>query len=39
MLDLCDALLEFYPKEIAKITDRIDRFERVREFWRQKPDG
>ena len=38
MLDLCDALLEFYPKEIAKITDRIDRFERVRIFWRQKPD-
>ena len=30
MLMLCDALLEFYPKEIAKIGERILYFERTR---------
>lgn len=38
MLELCDALFEFYPKEIAKISDRIDYFGQVREFWFAKPD-
>ncbi len=38
MLELCDAMLEFYPKEIAKIGERVSRFGRVREFWAQKAD-
>ena len=38
MLELCDVLLEFYPREIAKINERIERFEKVREFWLAKPD-
>jgi hypothetical protein len=38
MLDLCDVMLEFYPKEIAKIGERIEHFRRVREFWLAKPD-
>jgi len=38
MLELCDVLFEFYPKEIAKIGDRVQYFERVREFWLAKPD-
>jgi len=38
MIELCDVLFEFYPKEIAKIGDRIEYFERVREFWLAKPD-
>jgi hypothetical protein len=38
MLELCDALLEFYPKEIAKIGKRIERFTQVRETWERKPD-
>lgn len=33
MLELCDVLLEFYPKEIAKIGERISRFEEVRARW------
>lgn len=33
MIQLCDILLAFYPKEISKIGDRISRFESVREFW------
>lgn len=37
MLEFCDAMLELYPKEIAKIGERIARFEQVREFWLQKP--
>ena len=36
MLSLCDALDVFYPKEIAKITDRMDFFHSVRAFWEQK---
>lgn len=33
MLQLCDALDIFYPKEILKIEKRIDRFAKVRTFW------
>lgn len=36
MLELCDNVLEFYPREIAKINDRIGRFHRLREFWEAK---
>jgi hypothetical protein len=38
MLEFCDVMLEFYPKEIAKIGDRALRFERVRAFWQSKAD-
>jgi hypothetical protein len=38
MLELCDVLFEFYPKEIAKINDRIGHFKQVQEFWLAKPD-
>ena len=38
MLELCDTLLEFYPKEISKIGERIDRFKQVRKFWEKKKD-
>lgn len=38
MLEFCDVMLEFYPKEITKIGERISRFEQVRTFWRSKKD-
>lgn len=38
MLEFCEVMLEFYPKEIAKIGDRVSRFERIREFWSRKTD-
>ncbi|MBI4723138.1 MAG: hypothetical protein HY769_09145 [Candidatus Stahlbacteria bacterium] len=38
MLELCNALLEFYPKEIGKINERIDYFKQVRKFWEKKQD-
>ena len=38
MLEFCDILLEFYPKEIGKIHIRVQRFENVRKFWLSKPD-
>lgn len=38
MLELCDIMLEFYPKEIAKIGERVLRFAQVREFWSQRPN-
>lgn len=38
MLELCDTLLEFYPKEIGKIRERIDHFKKIRKFWEKKKD-
>jgi hypothetical protein len=38
MLELCDALLGFYPREIGKIAQRIDYFNKVREFWERKEE-
>lgn len=38
MLEFCDVMLEFYPKEIAKIGRRISHFEQVRDFWSRKAD-
>lgn len=38
MLTLCETMLEFYPKEILKIKDRIDRFNEIKNFWEQKQD-
>ncbi|GHV35746.1 hypothetical protein FACS1894178_5980 [Bacteroidia bacterium] len=36
MLELCDALDLFYPNEISKITERIEHFKKIREFWESK---
>ena len=33
MIELCDTLLSFYPKEIAKIDSRIEHFQKIRGFW------
>lgn len=38
MIEMCDALMEFYPKEIAKIDSRITRFRLLKEVWQQRPD-
>ena len=38
MLQLCDVMMEFYPREIDKIKDRIGRFEKVRSAWETKED-
>jgi hypothetical protein len=38
MLELCDALAEFYPREIAKIEARIVHFAKIRDFWLNHPD-
>jgi hypothetical protein len=38
MIELCDTLLEFYPKEITKIDRRIKRFELIRQKWENRPD-
>lgn len=38
MLDLCDVMLQFYPKEIGKIHDRIEYFERVKQRWLAKEE-
>ncbi len=36
MIELCDTLLSFYPKEIAKIDIRIEHFQKIRAFWSAK---
>ena len=38
MLQLCERMMAFYPREIDKITKRIQRFEKVREYWESKED-
>jgi hypothetical protein len=38
MIEFCDIMLDFYPKEIAKIGERIHRFEAVKSFWLAKSD-
>lgn len=39
MIELCDTLLEFYPKEIAKIGKRIAHFQKIREQWETRADS
>ncbi|MCS6988069.1 MAG: hypothetical protein NZM06_00940 [Chloroherpetonaceae bacterium] len=36
MLELCDAMLEFYPKEIEKISERTEYFKKVKARWQQR---
>ena len=38
MFQLCDTMFEFYPKEIAKIGDRLRRFEEIRAYWAGKAE-
>ncbi|MCY4216633.1 MAG: hypothetical protein OXC92_06595 [Flavobacteriaceae bacterium] len=39
MLKLCDNVLEFYSKEIDKITGtRIKRFQEIKKYWKNKDD-
>jgi hypothetical protein len=38
MIEFCDTMLEFYPKEIAKIDGRIERFKKIRDDWEQRPE-
>lgn len=39
MLEFCDTVLAFYPREIAKITKRIGKFEKVKRFWLGKSEA
>ncbi len=38
MLEFCDVMLSFYPKEIEKIGNRIQRFTYLKNLWESKPD-
>jgi hypothetical protein len=38
MLELCDTLFEFYPREIGKIQHRISYFEKIKKQWEEKND-
>jgi len=38
MLELCDVMLEFYPKEISKIETRIEYFQKVKQRWQAKAE-
>ncbi|MGH7989691.1 MAG: hypothetical protein ACREDS_05780 [Limisphaerales bacterium] len=39
MLEFCDNVLQFYPREIVKINKRIGKFEKVKEFWLSKKES
>lgn len=38
MLELCDVMREFYPREIDKIQDRLKYFRRVRQRWEKRSE-
>ena len=38
MLELCETLFEYYPKEILKTQKRVTHFERVKEHWELQED-
>lgn len=38
MLKLCDALFEFYPREIGKINCRIEHFKKIKAYWEKKKE-
>jgi len=38
MIQLCDLLFEFYPREISKIDKRLEHFQKVKEFWLNYPE-
>lgn len=38
MLQFCDIMSQFYPKEVLKIRERIDRFENVKDYWESRDD-
>src|SRR5258708_3894869 len=38
MVEFCDNMLEFYPKEIGKIGNRIQRFRQIKDYWIQHAD-
>ena len=39
MLELCDILLSFYPREIEKILKRANHFEKLRAEWAARPES
>lgn len=39
MIELCNVMLEFYPKEIGKIHERIEYFRRVKRRWEKKQES
>lgn len=38
MLQFCDVMEEFYPREISKIQERVDRFNAIRRYWKKQND-
>jgi len=38
MIQLCDAMTAFYPREIEKIEARIAHFDQIRSYWQSKDD-
>jgi len=38
MIEMCDNLLEFYPREIGKINERIDYFKKIKKQWEKRKE-
>jgi hypothetical protein len=39
MIELCDTMLDYYPREIGKIKDRLSYFQEVRRYWQRKKEN
>jgi hypothetical protein len=38
MLEFCDTMLEFYPREIGKIGKRVEHFRKIRADWEERSE-
>jgi hypothetical protein len=38
MLELCEVMLDFYPREIGKIKERTAYFQRLKQRWENKTE-
>jgi len=38
MIELCNVMLEFYPREVGKIKERMEYFKRVKQRWEKEPE-
>lgn len=39
MIELCEVMLDFYPREIGKSKERLDYFKRLKQKWEDKTDN
>ncbi|MEO0116546.1 MAG: hypothetical protein ABIK97_03270 [candidate division WOR-3 bacterium] len=38
MLEMCEVLFRFYPREIEKVKNRLEYFKKIEKYWRERTD-